>query len=211
MVPKSNQPARREGPVEAIDMTSATATLRKEHEAILKMLEATGEIAARLNNDDPVKPETLSGLLEFLRSFADRCHHSKEEEHLFPLLESRGLPRDGGPIGVMLFEHEQGRHLIRRMGDAAQSFAAGEPEAGRLWAAAALGYVDLLRSHIMKENNILFMMAERILTDAEQDALSEAFEKVETEKLGIGTHERLHALMDRLCAEIFPVANAAQG
>jgi hemerythrin-like domain-containing protein len=184
------------------NMTKATDTLRHEHEAILEMLDAAMETARNLHHKHPMPPETLSGLVEFLRTFADRCHHGKEEGHLFPLLEQKGLPRTGGPIGVMLSEHEQGRALIRQMSDAAAQYAAGQTSAGSRWADAALDYVELLRAHIMKENNILFVMAERLLTGDEQEALSEAFEKVEQEKLGPGTHERMHALMNRLRAQI---------
>ncbi|HYK89275.1 MAG TPA: hemerythrin domain-containing protein [Acidobacteriota bacterium] len=190
-------------------MNTATGTLRKEHEAILKMLDAAEEAARQLTSNIPVAPEILSDLLEFLRTFADRCHHSKEEDLLFPALEERGLPRQGGPIGVMLHEHEQGRSLIRQMGEASEAYAAGDANAAQIWAIAARTYAGLLRSHIMKENNILFVMAERILTQSEQEALSAAFDKVEIEKLGAGTHERLHALMDRLLAEVFPKVKAA--
>jgi len=190
-------------------VNTATATLRKEHEAILKMLDAAEEVARQLDRNVKVAPETLSGLLEFLRIFADRCHHSKEEEHLFPALEERGLPRFGGPIGVMLDEHEQGRTLIREIGEASEAYSTGQTGAGHRWAAAARSYAGLLRSHIMKENTVLFSIAEQILTQPEQEALSEAFERVENEKLGAGTHERLHALMDRLLAQIFPKIEAA--
>ncbi len=190
-------------------MDTATATLRKEHNAILRMLEAAEEVARQLDRRAPVAPETLFGLQEFLRTFADRCHHSKEEEHLFPALEERGLPHFGGPIGVMLHEHEQGRALTRQLGEAAEAYAAGKEGAGISWATAARSYVLLLRSHIVKENNVLFPMAEQLLTESEQAALSEAFERVESEKLGAGTHERLHALMDTLCAEVFPKIKTA--
>jgi hemerythrin-like domain-containing protein len=190
-------------------MTSATAILRKEHEAILKMLDATDEVARLLSRGKPVAPQTLSGLVEFLQLFADRCHHGKEEEHLFPALEQKGLPRSGGPIGVMLNEHEQGRALIQQMGEASQVYAAGRAEGGQAWAVAARGYCSLLRSHIMKENNILFAMAEQLLTETEQQALTEAFERVENERLGPGTHERLHAMMDRLYGDVFPKIRAA--
>jgi hemerythrin-like domain-containing protein len=74
-------------------MPSAILVLRKEHDAILKMLSAMEEAARRIESGKPVAPETLESLLEFFRLFADRCHHGKEEDLLFPLLESRGLPR----------------------------------------------------------------------------------------------------------------------
>jgi hemerythrin-like domain-containing protein len=191
-------------------MKTATSMLRTEHQAIVSMLDATEEAARRVDRDEPVRPETLEGLLEFLRVFADRCHHGKEEELLFPALERKGMPRTGGPIGVMLFEHEQGRALIRRMSQAVAEIAAGSVTAAKSWAAAAREYTALLRAHIDKENNILFVMAERIFSNDEQTELAEAFEKLEVEKMGEGTHERLHGLMNQLRAEIFPSANAAR-
>ncbi|HKZ53317.1 MAG TPA: hemerythrin domain-containing protein [Candidatus Acidoferrales bacterium] len=183
-------------------MTTATTILRTEHDAILRMLDATEEVARQLDRGQRVAPETLTGLLEFFRLFADRCHHGKEEDLLFPLLEKKGLPRAGGPIGVMLHEHEQGRALVKQMADAAEAYGAGAAEAGGRWAEAARGYSFLLRQHIDKENNVLFVMAENLLSSTEQAELATAFEKVEEEKMGPGTHERLHALMDKLTAQI---------
>lgn len=106
----------------------------------------------------------------------------------------------------MLSEHEEGRALIREMGEAAEAFRAGTAGAGRRWAAAARRYADLLRDHIAKENNVLFVMAENLLTPAEQAEMAAAFERVEEEKMGAGTHERLHALMDKLAAEYLRAA-----
>jgi hemerythrin-like domain-containing protein len=189
-------------------MPTATQTLRQEHDAILRMLDATEETARHLTAGAPVEPGVLEGLLQFLKLFADRCHHGKEEDVLFPKLVEKGLPRNMGPIGVMLLEHDQGRALIKQMSDATADYKAARPGAAERWAEAARAYAGLLREHIAKENNILFVMAERMLTAEEQQALSAQFELVEHEKMGAGTHERLHALMDQLCAEIWkePVA-----
>jgi len=185
-------------------MDTATAVLRKEHEAILKMLDVTEEVARRLNACEQSTPETLASVLEFFRLFADQCHHGKEEDLLFPRLEKKGMPRHGGPIGVMLAEHEQGRALIRQMAEATEAYPRQPEKAGPAWAQAARGYASLLRAHIDKENNILFVMAERMLTPGEQTALAADFEKIEVEKMGAGTHERLHALMAKLTKEILP-------
>jgi len=185
-------------------MSEGTAVLRKEHDAILKMLGATEEAARRLDAGTPVTVATLEGLVEFFRLFADKCHHGKEEDLLFPLLESHGLPRSGGPTGVMLHEHEQGRALIRQMVESAEAYKGGKPGAGRNWAQAARAYTELLRQHIHKENNILFVMAENMLTPEEQKKLAADCERVEIAKMGAGTHARLHASMDRLVAELAP-------
>jgi hemerythrin-like domain-containing protein len=181
---------------------TATEILRGEHEAILKMLAATEKAAERLGEGDEIPATTLSGILEFFQLFADRCHHGKEEDLLFPMLEKKGLPSQGGPVGVMLHEHSVGRGLIREMANAGEALEAGDKSAATLWARAALSYADLLRAHIQKENNILFVMAERLLSEAEQSELAEAFETIETEKMGPGTHDRLHRRMSEIIGEL---------
>jgi hemerythrin-like domain-containing protein len=184
-------------------MYPATTQLRNDHDAILQMLDAIEEQASTIASGTAPKPETLSGVVEFIRVFADRCHHGKEEDLLFPLLESKGMPRGGGPIAVMLMEHDQGRAFVAEMAKFAQDYAAGNAGSGSRWAEAARGYAALLRAHIAKENNILFMMAERILSESEQADLAEQFEEVERVKIGEGTHEKLHALLQQLVEEIF--------
>ena len=183
-------------------MKTATEILRHEHEAILRMLDVTEALARQLATGERVAPQQLDDLLDFFRTFADRCHHGKEEDLLFPLMESKGMSRQGGPTGVMLDEHEQGRALIRAMGEAAEDYKKTVPDAGARWAAAAAGYAELLRQHIHKENSILFVIAENMLSSEEQQRLAAEFDRVETEKIGAGTHERLHKMMDRLAAEV---------
>jgi hemerythrin-like domain-containing protein len=180
----------------------ATQILRQEHDAILKMLDALDQTSRQLLSGTPVQASTLQGLLEFFQLFADRCHHGKEEDLLFPLLERKGMPRGGGPIGVMLFEHDHGRELIREMAAAASDYDTNPGPAAKRWVAAAENYSALLREHIMKENNVLFRMAEQMLTPDEQASLAADFEKAEIEKMGAGTHERLHARMEQLLAQV---------
>lgn len=182
-------------------MKNATGILRQEHDAILKMLDVTEEVAQRLESGVDVSAATLHRLHEFFRTFADTCHHGKEEDLLFPALEKKGMPRQGGPIHVMLVEHDQGRALIKQMVEAAEAYEQNPKNAALRWSKAARGYAELLRNHIAKENDVLFMMAERMLSPQDQEKLAEEFEKVETEKIGGGTHERLHGVMGELVRE----------
>ena len=180
----------------------ATQTLRQEHEAILRMLDVLDEAASQLDHGKHLRPEVLEGLVEFFSLFADRCHHGKEEEVLFPTLEAKGLTRVGGPVGVMLREHDTGRILLNHMRESAQQYRENAPGAARRFVGAAREYGTLLRDHIFKENNVLFMMAEQLLSETEQEALAGRFEDIEQTKMGLGTHERLHHLMARLESEI---------
>ena len=183
-------------------MSQPTAILRQEHEAVTRMLEAAEQTAAKLERKEAVRPELLEGIDEFFELFVDKCHHGKEEELFFPALAKKGMSVDGGPIGVMLREHEEGRELARRMRQAAGAYGKGKAAAGAAWASAATRYVRLLREHILKENGVLFPMAEGIFAPAEEEALTAQFEKLEVEKMGRGTHERLHSRMSEIFKEV---------
>jgi hemerythrin-like domain-containing protein len=190
-------------------MEFATQTLRREHELILKMLDVAAEIAARLEAGLAVPPEQLRDTVEFFQVFADRSHHAKEENFLFPALQLKGLPSNGGPIAVMLHEHEVGRAAVRRMAAAATAYPS-DPSSGAQWASAAREFAILLFGHIQKENSVLFVMAERLLSDAEQVGLGNAFKNAETQKLGEGTYERLQTVAERLTSTILAGARAAR-
>lgn len=174
------------------DAATPIAMLRHEHEVILRALALSERLGQSLESGEAVDRKALAWLVEFFRIFADRCHHGKEEEHLFPALERCGIPKEGGPLGVMLHEHEEGRALVRAM-------AEGDD---RLAAEAIRGYVTLLRAHIEKENSVLFPLAEQVLPDEEQEKLVHAFEAVEQALAGPGVHERLLGELARLEREV---------
>ena len=170
------------------EATTPTGRLREEHEVILRALALLERCGRALEAGEGVDREGLAWLRTFFGTFADRCHHGKEEQHLFPALERHGIPREGGPIGVMLHEHEEGRALVRAIGQGDDRQAAE----------AIRAYVALLRAHIDKENGVLFPMAEHVLPETEQRGLLHAFEAVEQAVAGPAVHERLLAELARL-------------
>ena len=168
-----------------------TEDLRQEHESVLLMLAILGRIAERLEQGGAVEPAHFDQVLDFLRGFVDKCHHGKEETSLFPAMEAAGVPREGGPVGVMLDEHETGRGFVRQM-------AAAAPNDGAGFARAARDYIELLTRHIAKENTVLFPMAERLLSAQGEARLEREFEEIEERVVGAGKHEQYHALLHRL-------------
>ena len=179
-------------------MAKATEVLMGEHRGIERMLTALEREIPKLEAGDATPVPVFAQGVDFLRGFADRCHHYKEEQHLFPLLASKGLPVEGGPIGVMLREHDEGRAYIRAMDEAIKRYQAGDQRALRDLASAARSYTQLLRAHIQKEDTVLFQLANQALTADEQQTLAETFDRVEVEVMGIGTHERYHRMLDTL-------------
>ncbi len=180
----------------------ATEELMTEHRAIERMLAVLEAAAGRLEAGQPVRPGLFREAVGFVRNFADRCHHGKEEENLFPRLQERGVPREGGPIGVMLFEHDEGRGFVAAVAENIDAFEAGDGEAAGVIARNARDYVELLRGHIWKEENILFPMADQVLSPGDQGEMVERFERIETEVMGPGVHERYHEMLDAMEREM---------
>lgn len=176
-------------------MGKTTQDLRDEHAAIENVLLIMENRIAKNENDDDLF-KFGAEVIEFLVIFTDKCHHGKEEGYLFRAMEAKGVPNQGGPIGTLLHEHEEARGYIAEMRKAVE---AKEREA---FVAAAAAYIKMLRAHVLKENRILFPLADRVLSEAEQDQMFENFEKHEEVVIGHGVHERLHAEIDRWQEEI---------
>jgi hemerythrin-like domain-containing protein len=179
-------------------MGAATEQLKKEHVAIETMLKILEVVTKKLQAGEKAEPEHLGEIIEFFRGFADRCHHGKEEEIFFPALEMAGIPKEGGPIGMMLHEHDQMRAHMRGLAGAVERYRSGDAGAASGIVRHANDYADMLRRHIDKENQVLFKMAEMHLSLDEEKELADRFEVMETEKIGAGTHEELHAVLMRL-------------
>ena len=172
-----------------------TEQMKEEHEGIKLMLRVLEKI---LSNTEKINQEHLAKILEFLKGFVDKCHHGKEEDLLFPAMVKAGVPKEGGPIAVMLVEHEQGRGYIRNMSEAFDRLRKGDGKALGKIAENGEDYIARLAQHIEKENNILFAMADKVLSTSTQDELEEGFEKLEVERIGLGKHEEYHKLLHRL-------------
>jgi len=182
-----------------------TTVLSSEHRIIEIVLTCLERMADEAAENGQVNREPAAQAIDFIRNFADRCHHGKEEDHLFTTLNAKGMPREGGPVGVMLHEHEQGRAAVKQMAESLDAASDGDGAAVATFVDAARGYVLLLRNHIHKEDNILFPMADRFLSSDDQDELMKTFERVESEHMGIGTHEKYIDIARRL-ATIYNVA-----
>lgn len=176
----------------------ATDDLRHEHEAVRLMLGIMDEIAKKIDLETEIDKKDLVDMAEFLKIFVDRCHHGKEENILFPELESLGMPNEGGPIGVMLEEHEKGRGYVREMNRTISDYASGNKASSADIAKNIRAYTRLMEQHIQKENDVLFEMTDKLLDEKKQEALFEKFEEHEEKVIGAGKHEELHEMLEKM-------------
>ncbi len=191
-------------------MSKVIDTLMSEHRVIEQVLGSLGAFADGLEPGREGDRERVADFARFFSEFADRCHHGKEEERLFVSLEERGLPRDGGPLFVMLSEHEAGRGHVRALtavGDGGGLLTADECDEVRRHAAE---YIPLLEMHIQKEDGILFPHAEAILSEQTLAELAVKFDEFEHRVMGEDVHRRLHALAEELIAAYPPPTERAR-
>jgi hemerythrin-like domain-containing protein len=176
----------------------ATEMLSDEHRVIERVLAVVEKLT-----QTPVESaiENWKKALDFFRCFADQCHHFKEEQVLFPAMEEHGIPRDGGPIGTMLVEHEEGRGHVRSMLAALVLVETKNEAAKEALLNSARSYIRLLREHIEKEDEVLFRIADDVISPDEQKQLLRSFEEHEAKEIGEGVHEKYLKMVEELEAK----------
>ncbi len=178
-----------------------TDILEEEHHVIQKVVAVMVALLARLEEGKDVKGETINHVVEFMRTFGDKCHHGKEENYLFPLLGKKGVPMTGCPIAILVHEHEKGRSLVKQLSESGAAYAKSGETAKSVLIKSLQGLVELYPNHIWKEEYLLFPMTNKVLNDKDQKELSDQFEAVEKE-IGRDVHKRFEKIAEELAPEI---------
>ncbi len=150
--------------------------LMEEHQEILRMLSAAEVCASRVAQGEDVPRDDVHGFIRFIREFADALHHGKEEDMLFQDMLAHGMSREVGPLAVMYAEHDEGRRFVATMAAMAEGEGAFDDADRGTLANAMRGYVSLLRDHIAKEDQILYMMARQMLPASVMEDMGRRFE-----------------------------------
>lgn len=179
-----------------------TGILRDQHRKILKVADILEQVLFAAQSS-PADMDALADCITFIRLFADALHHGKEEDLLFPALVAQGMPREGGPIAVMLHEHSLGRGFARTMAAELPAARGGDAVAQRRLADAGRNYIALIRDHIMKENEILFEMADQMIGEPACRRLCAAYDGVCQHRFDGRTVSELEAILVRL-SERYP-------
>ncbi|WP_338598570.1 hemerythrin domain-containing protein [Sulfolobus tengchongensis] len=163
-------------------MLKSIKMLKEEHEVILKALNILNTIEVKDDTIDDIK-----SIIRFIKNFVDDCHHVKEEKALFYFLEQKGLA--GGPIHVMVYEHNKLRDLIAQIETRYKEYDELRKSLDSL--------ISLLAEHIDKENTVLFPMTENLITIEEDNLIYEEFERIE-ENFGLERHKEYVNLVNSL-------------
>jgi uncharacterized protein len=165
-----------------------------DHSRTERVLDA---VARGLSDADGPHLLLLTAFRDYATGFVDACHNLKEERHLFPLLEAHGVPREGGPLGVMLAEHAQSKALLGQLVGLIDQYVGGDHSTLTALGATFEEYAALLKSHYWKETDVLYPLARRTLSDTEAEAVLAGLTKTEAE-LGADAHARFQQLAETI-------------
>lgn len=169
----------------------AIEILMQEHRVIETVLDSLETAADRLSRGHDVPMDFFLTAADFLRNFADGCHHQKEEGILFVALATNGMSREAEPLSIFLEEHEEGRRLTRGMLESAERIRTGNMTETAQLVQHVMDYVTLLREHIHKEDHVLFPMADDVLPAGEHQQLIADFKRIEDERQICETYLRI--------------------
>jgi hemerythrin-like domain-containing protein len=148
----------------------STGLLSQDHKIILRALEVLQAVATRTERGEPVDAEDVRSLLRFLRVFADDYHQAKEESAFFPEL-MRACAANHDALRHMIFQHNQERSLVEGLEDALCTKNVLE------FVYFADRLIQLISSHIQKEEDVMFDIAEQSLSVEVDDRVASQLEK----------------------------------
>ena len=157
-------------------MKDVTGMLKEEHQLILKAIDVLLNECVQLDEGQELEKSFFEKVIDFIKNYADKFHHAKEEDILFEKLNSDTVQMHCNPIPQMLYEHDTGRDFVKGMERGL------EENDKKTVIENARGYAYLLKDHIMKEDNILYPMAEEALNDEQKDSILKEYNEVEVNK-----------------------------
>lgn len=172
--------------------------LTQEHGPIKVMLRVLEKMNEKISRGEDVSNTDLNNGIIFLKEFADKCHHGKEENLLFPMMKKNNIKKELELIDVLIAEHVVGRSCIKNMMTAIEMKSSDKAGFVDLFVKNSEAYIKLLDQHIDKENLILFPEAKQSLPEEKLKELEVGFENVEKNIIGEGRHAELHKLIDEL-------------
>ncbi|TDX51626.1 hemerythrin domain-containing protein [Orenia marismortui] len=177
----------------------AIKLLVEEHKNIKRVLAVARKLSLNVLEKDEVDFQSFYDIIDVVRNYADKHHHSKEEKILFKKMsEELGEPLASGPITAMFSEHDLGRLFIYNLEAALEKVKEGDQEAKLDIIANTIAYTDLLHRHIDKEDNTIYTFGENNLTEESLVEVEEECNRVEENAAKEGIQDKYLTLISDL-------------
>lgn len=172
-------------------MNYVSRILLKEHENVLLGLDILEAMIGRICDNENIDSGDVYDMIQFLNTYVDSYHHDKEERLYYPVLTRATMPVRDGAMKQIMKEHALSRRYFSDLQEAAQD---PTPRTDVIVAAATV-YIDLMRRHIERENNMLFPLGDQAIPKKEQLVLSQQFVDYEQNEMNISTKEMMYLML----------------
>ncbi len=171
----------------------------EEHKTIKRMLEVIRSFCLRILDGKEVDGEDVFKMIDFVRNYADKHHHGKEEDLLFKFMtEELGSTAEKLVRNGMLVEHDLGRLYMRELEEATEKMIKGDEEAKVDVIGHGMSYYHLLQRHIDKEDGMVYKYGEDNLSKETIERMNRETEIIEKEAREKGLQEKYEALVKEL-------------
>lgn len=165
-----------------------------EHELIERSMAVLQNCLEDIELSEEINKVQMGRALDFLLQFGDKVHNKKEEEILFPRMGDKGIPVEGGPLGVMLMEHEAERDLLEKMAAALPDIETMDLEARLQFKAEGMDYLKVRAEHIWKENDVLYPMGLKLFSPEDNKQILTEFGRINRELYGEEAFAKFQAM-----------------
>ena len=173
----------------------ARGLLMIEHRLIERMINLIDGTLAEVESTGAIDPVFVDTAVDFIRFYADRTHHGKEEDILFQDLEKRQLSDDDQHLmQALIDEHKFGRQITYTLSEANKRYRNGDKPALTDIIESLKTLVDFYPRHIEKEDKVFFPAAKSYVTESEDQAMLEAFREFDRKMI----HEKYQATIEAL-------------
>lgn len=173
----------------------ARAPLMIEHRLIERMIGIINRILAQIEKEEKVNPVWIDITVDFIRTYADRTHHGKEEDILFRDLKERNMSEeDQRMMNVLIEEHVLGRKITRGLIEANNQYRNGVTGALSEIVSGLRSLADFYPKHIEKEDKVFFPAARGYFSEQEDQAMLDEFWKFDRKMI----HEKYLSVVETL-------------
>jgi hemerythrin-like domain-containing protein len=176
----------------------ARGPLMIEHRLIEKMLNIVNNVLIEIEKQETVDPVFVDTVVDFIRTYADRTHHGKEEDILFRKLEKKDMSNDDRRLmNELIEEHIFGRKITRELIEANARYRRDEKSALPVIIAKLSTLVDFYPKHIEKEDKVFFPASRAYLSKDEEQVMLEEFWEFDRKMI----HEKYGKLVQELVVD----------
>ena len=175
-----------------------TENLIKEHEEINELLDIMSKIAMKIKSKDVFYPNDVEEIIDYLIIIIDKSHHGKEDEVFYPELISSGIPNEKAPLSIINYEHTLAKRYLKDISSCVVNCKIGNDFSGELLADSLTNYVVVIKNHIQREEEIVFPIANEVLSSEKQNEISQRFEAIEQNNISLSFFDRFNKLLKKL-------------